>query len=594
MQHPNSFSDSVFQEESIFPAEQDFQSRTRWQQICNPFREQHLYLLPDTAALTFGRTPYFGTTGGAGKSLSYMIHRHIINLVVTFLLLYGSRVLAQPGSTNFNKVWVQGQSYVFSTEFQGSGVPDNQILLAPPPDRFFSIGNSNICDSNGNLLLVSDGFNLYNSNIQLIDNGARLAPDRIYNFNDGWSLYSQSSILLPFENGIYRLVTPSVSDDSCARNWENIGTGAIYDLLLYDDVDMKANGGAGRVTQRMVPLLDGVRLSKSQMMACRHGDGKSWWLFKHASDTNLIYKFLFTQNKVYGPYIQGFSGVASHFGLSDHLGQSKFSADGTKYASTIIGYGKVFVADFDRCTGMLSNPKVYKVPPQTKHSGSPELDSTTGGLSISPNGRYLYVTGSFNVQQLDLLSANPASSWTHLSGADTTTGIFQWYSNIYPGPDGKLYIGNWHGFSGQMSVINTPDSGGAAANFCRKCLRFPGFMLDTTFMFAGVAAPPCMPNYALGATTPICYPTSTHPIPTTENQLRLYPNPSHGVVEVQAGEAGEMKFFDLQGRNVQSVKLTNSRHSDKVSLTLAAGMYLYRFYNQKGEVAEGRLIVHPH
>jgi hypothetical protein len=71
----------------------------------------------------------------------------------------------------------------------------------------------------------------------------------------------------------------------------------------------------------------------------RHGDGKSWWLLKQAADTNLVYKFLFTEDKIYGPYIQGFSSPAAPFQALDYDGQVAFSKDGTKYVSTSQGYG---------------------------------------------------------------------------------------------------------------------------------------------------------------------------------------------------------------------------------------------------------------
>jgi hypothetical protein len=508
------------------------------------------------------------------------------------LLFCSWRVIAQPGSQNFDKVWVQGQAYIFSTEFQASGPPINQIIASPPPDRYFSIGNSGICDSAGNSLLVCDGFNLYNKNLQLIDNGARLSPNRFINFNNGWSIYPQSSLILPFGNEIYRLITPTVSDDSCMKNWEGSKKVPYYDLLLYDEVDMRANSGAGRVTKRMVPLLQNKRLSKSQMMACRHGDGKSWWLFKHASDTNLIYKFLLTDNQIYGPYIQGFGGAASHFGNYDVLGQSMFSSDGTKYATTILTYSQVFVADFDRCTGMLSNPKMYRVPPQLKYPGYPEMDSTTGGLAFSPNGRYLYVAGMFNIHQLDLLNATSPSAWTHLSGIDTNLGQFQWYSNIYPGHDGKLYIGNLGGFAGHMSVIDAPDSAGNAAAFCRKCLRFPGVPFDTIIQFAGVSTPPCMPNYALGPTNPICYPTAIETPKATQAAFTLYPNPSNGTIQINNSEPGTLNVIDVQGRTISSHILFKASTGLSIDLgRMSPGIYHYRFQSNSGIVTTGKLLI---
>ncbi len=177
-------------------------------------------------------------------------------------LLISSRAIAQPGSQNFDKVWVQGESIIYTTTFNGTIQPSNQLIKGGVP-LWFAHGNSNICDSAGDLLIVSDGYNLYNKNLDTIEGGSKLVPDLLYKRYGGFSTISQTSIILPFGNGKYRLITPTVSNDSFYYNWQQVGNGALFDLLLYDEIEMNANGGVGKVTKRMVPLLEHVRLSKT-------------------------------------------------------------------------------------------------------------------------------------------------------------------------------------------------------------------------------------------------------------------------------------------------------------------------------------------
>jgi hypothetical protein len=303
----------------------------------------------------------------------------------------------------------------------------------------------------------------------------------------------------------------------------------------------------------------------------------------------MVYKFLFTQNKILGPYIQGFSADASNFGTWDVSGQAMFSADGTKYATTIHGYGKVFVADFDRCSGNLTNPRVYKVPAQ-KIDSTNQYDSTTCGLAFSPNGRYLYVNGFYNVLQLDLNNASAPTAWTRLRGLDTTDLEFQRYSNIYPGLDGRLYVGNWDGLGGQMSVIEDPDKLGLSSSFCPKCLRFPGFVVGTTTRFAGVSGPPNMPNYALGHTSPICYPVGIDKPKTRSSVFQIYPNPSHGLIEVRCEEEGKLHIIDMLGREMSDFVLVATYSS--IDLThLPKGVYQYRFKGSTGLLKSGQLVL---
>ncbi len=70
---------------------------------------------------------------------------------------------------------------------------------------------------------------------------------------------------------------------------------------------MNANGGAGKVTQRMVPLMQNANLRKTQMMACRHGNGKDWWLLKQEGGNADEHTFLFTQDSVYDKGVQLFN-----------------------------------------------------------------------------------------------------------------------------------------------------------------------------------------------------------------------------------------------------------------------------------------------
>jgi hypothetical protein len=158
------------------------------------------------------------------------------------------------------------------------------------------------------------------------------------------------------------------------------------------------------------------------------------------------------------------------------------------------------------------------------------------------------------------------------------------YDDLYLGPDNKLYIGNWNGLSGEMSVINTPDVKGTGCNFCPRCLRFPVYYytywwgIDTV---TGVANPPCMPNYRLGSTNPPCWVTDVTEV-TKASAFKLYPNPNAGRFTIQymleQGEEGKVQITDLQGRLIEEVVLSPMLSFQQMDLSKQAnGIYLYRF-----------------
>lgn len=86
---------------------------------------------------------------------------------------------------------------------------------------------------------------------------------------------------------------------------------------------------------------------------------KAWFYAKY------YLSFLVTKDSIYGPFIQTFAQPIWDY--VDLFGQSAFSKDGKKYAAVMGNNCKLFIADFDRCSGELSNPKVYNTP----------IDSTT-------------------------------------------------------------------------------------------------------------------------------------------------------------------------------------------------------------------------
>ena len=440
--------------------------------------------------------------------------------------------------TLFDKVWVQGGGVSFTSTFNGTNVINAYLdtLFSP----YFTAGNSNICDKDGNLILISDGFNVYNSQVTLIDNGDSIVPSEIMN-KYNCSLASQSSIFLPLPNNKYCLITPTASDSEILNYWDVPSNGrALFDLLLYNVIDMNANSGQGKVIKKEMPLLQNVKLSKTNMMACKHGDGINWWLFKQAHDTNMVYKFLVTEASIYNYGLQGFA--EPHFGKWDQSGQAMFSQQGDKYAVCIRGGGeqaqinpppvtpgKISVADFDRCTGMLSNPKVYATHPASCHDiyDTACYENFTQGLCFSPNGRFLYVSSYYNIKQLDLLDNDTNTQWSLIHGLDTPWVNFNLYSSLYLGPNNKLYVGHYGSLSYAMSVINNPDVKGVGCNFCEMCLPFPKY---------GAADPPCMPNYHLGA-APVggnCWPLGISETVSQANEISVYPNPSTGELNIIA------------------------------------------------------------
>ena len=487
-------------------------------------------------------------------------------IIYLFLLILCNYTIAQ---TKFNHTWVSGIFKTYHIKYDGIQFVFSDSIYSL---SYIQFRGANICDSNGNVILMSSGTNIFNSTKNIVENGDSIGGREYIKYYSGFSDLPQTCLFLPFKDSIYYMPYSTASDTEFYK-WNNVsGHDCIFDVLGYCKIDMKQNGGLGKVIKREIRLLENETLSKCQMMACKHANGKDWWLLKQARGTNKVFKFLFTQDSVINYGMQSFAEPT--FSIFDQGGQSMFSQDGTKYATTCRGTGKIFVADFDRCQGILSNPKTYNLPEQNVHS---PFDSTlketfTEGLAFSPSGQFLYIDMYFNIQQLDLQNSDSATAWYHVAGLDTTWDVFQSYSNMYIGPDNKLYVGNFSNGSKQMSRIDNPDVKGAGCNFCPRCLRMPG---------AGIVAPPCMPNYDLGEDSSICWPLGNTELIVNNGELKIYPNPATSLLTIESEtlnkRENELSIVNVLGEEMlrRKFKTTNSRYQIDVS-PFRKGIYLIK------------------
>ena len=169
---------------------------------------------------------------------------------------------------------------------------------------------------------------------------------------------------------------------------------------------------------------------------------------------------------------------------------------------------------------------------------------------------------------------------------DTTSDWFMGYSNMYLGPNGRLYIGNWDGIGNTMSVINNPNEKGVKCAWCPKCLRFSDYRATT---------PPCMPNYRLGALKGSeC--DSLSPKPPIVPTFLVYPNPTTSKIIIEyvltENQQCTLQLIDLSGRIVKEVSVSNKSNKVEVSVSeLATGIYTLKQLINKKQVRVNKLVV---
>ena len=479
---------------------------------------------------------------------------------------------------NRNSVWCFGDSA--GIDF-GTGTP---IAI---PSSVISRGSCvSISDTSGDLLfyaftragIAGNSGRVYNKNHVLMDNGDSL-------LGQGW--YQEL------------VIVPDPAADSSFYIFSIGVTNSSSPGLFYSKVVFSNNNINGIVTQK------NIQLQSFKMVDCinavKHGNGRDWWVIFRKSDfpsssNNDFYTYLITPTGIQNVSIQSIGAQNI-----TNLGHIAFTSDGTRMVFTNLN-GVIDLFNFDRCTGLLSN----SISIESGVTSPPE--PFYWSCEFSPDASKLYVTASETITylfQFDLNNSNIASTkdtlWTLLFPEYAGGGLKR-------APDDKIYLSTWYydGFNTpypypdtvynmynmNLSVINSPDSLGAACDF-----QPYSFYLGGRRAYLGL---PNNPDYELGPL--VGSPCDTlvsisEPQPTIINpQLHIYFHPQWQTAFINAsnltGTKGTMEIIDTQGKLVhrEDMQITNGYFTRNFNMTgMADGMYFVNLISS-GQRLSGMLV----
>jgi hypothetical protein len=433
--------------------------------------------------------------------------------------------------------------------------------------------NSSICNENGELLMYTNGIAIANKFGELMENGDSLNTGAWANtVGDNGYPVPQGAFFLqkPNDENIYYLFHMFI---------ELTGGVAPLTRFYYTLIDMSYNDDLGKVIEKNVPLLTGDNLlNYDQATAVRHANGRDWWIMVPNHMGPEYFCFLLTPDGIEGPWTQeiGFKEPTDDFSMYFN-GQRVFSSDGSRFADyDFLNYVQVF--DFDRCTGLLSNPVLIDFV------ADPVINNGGAGITFSPSGRFLYVTrtnNGYSVFQYDLEAGDIPGSEIEIAHCPLIgQQVACSFDNMLLAPDGKIYIDGADTLS--FHRINSPDEKGIDCDF-----DFQGFNLISSNPNPWF---PYFPNYRLGALEGSECDSITTSLEVLVRPLvffTLSPNPASGTVnlqyELQEGSNGYFIVSDMMGRETE-------RHlvEEPVGmLRLAgydAGLYLIRM------VVDGKIV----
>ena len=485
---------------------------------------------------------------------------------------------------NHDNTWLLGACEVYSNGGQEVSyvVTFNPNYQQDTVTRNMGINaaQATMSDTAGNLLFYSNNCLINNYRHELMHNGDSLGDTLMWNFR-GLGMGIDNTVALPHPDSTHLFYLLHIS-------LFQANLGYTTDKLYYSLIDMNTKNGAGEVrlkNQLLYQSTAAESLDGGALKACKHANGKDWWILQPLVDTLAYATFLIKGDSVIRKPNQYFPARKIRTGGAI---SAAFSPDGTIYAQAD---DRLNIYNFNRCTGQLSYRRTPIIDAQY-------LGAT--GMAISANSRFLYMVArtdnnsvflprDVGIYQYDLEAddINGSLSMVIENIFDDTfcynSPICTSWGNMQLAPDGKIYAKTSLNF---LHVIHNPDEKGAACNPEMQAIRLNNSTeIDTRSV-------PNFPNYRLGAINP-CVP---RPVPNeggevissvTENEagaVKLYPNPARTEITIEVSEAsGEMsiEIVDILGR-VLSTTTSNQKTTIIQVSTLPAGLYSARLRTKRG------------
>lgn len=368
--------------------------------------------------------------------------------ILILLCVFCYNLHAQNKDTKRDYTWCLGSADKTIINFSTSSFTQHLVNSS----IYIQNSNASISDTAGNLLFYTNGFKIINKNHTIMENGDSLNCCTSY-FQDGMQTgfgSPQGALILPKPDSpnIYYVFHSPLETLSSPPYFQ-------YSPMLYSSVvDMSMNNGIGKVIQKNISIITDT-LQIGLLTACRHANGRDWWLLLREYESNRFRTLLLTPTGIEN---HGIQVVGVPFAQQSY-GQSLFSPDGTKYIMAQMGVQSdnfyYAIYDFDRCTGLLSAE-------QTAFVYSP---GTYLGCAVSASSECIYFATYDSVFQYKLKDANIASTkklvanWVYF--VDSLNNGYG-FGFMTLAPDDKIYM--YGGLFYYLNTINNPDLDGIACN----------------------------------------------------------------------------------------------------------------------------------
>jgi hypothetical protein len=435
--------------------------------------------------------------------------------------------------------------------------------------------NASICDSNGKLLFYTNGLEVYNNNYEVMPNGDDLNPGEFANNSENFG-YSQTggALILPWPGHFNSYFLIHMTTDRIPFKWYSLN-------LLTTLVDMNLENGKGNVVYKNKSVYSDS-LGLGSLTACRHANGRDWWIPSFYYSGKKCFLFLLDPN---GIRLHHVIDIPFNF-ESSGSGQATFSPDGTKYSfihTNSLGFREFYLAHFDRCDGVF-----------TKQYYSTINGSDPRGVAFSAKSLFLYLATGTKLFQLDMSEDIPFQTKLlvdTIDGFESIPSFPSYFHLMQLAPNGKIYICNGRSPK-HLSTIENPDLKGTDCNIKQHNIEITA---NSTM--------PNLPYFRLGAIIGSTCDTLTnteHPQNDSTNiykiQFNFFPNPVSEILNITFSKNLNQNLwidiFDLFGHKVISNHIFQGTNNVKINVSnIPSGMYLLKLRDKTGIIGLEKVII---
>ena len=312
-------------------------------------------------------------------------------------------------------------------------------------------------------------------------------------------------------------------------------------------------------------LLDELT-APSDAQACRHANGRDWWLIKPGQYDDEYHIGILNPQGI------GLEKITVQ-GLPHReqtLTFTYFNQNGNRMLHFIPLYSELCVYDFDRCSGELSNLVVHDL----SDSLNKGLGVDWNACTISPDGSKFYVRRSPLRGEGTLQYDLETSEYTYITIISSAPQLTPNYKHVLLA---DRYFTENDSMVQTICTIYEPNKPGLACNYVANT--------DTVINIYNLVSPSCFANFRLGRLAGSPCDTVVDGVNELKaGRLKVYPNPSRGQLTIEFEQQGNysIAIYNALGQRVYAVR-TNKEllNLDLNSLNINSGLLLIEAYNEK-------------